>query len=145
MLTYLWMVSSAWFAWSKCPPLHPCCHRGNQPGQTTQWVIVLYLFTILSACRLVFICLHSSVSYRGFAPVVSSLWSQICHWGTTLFFELILISFSKHTYTHTSCSCATPSVLFHALICQPFPLIPAPCSPHALMLLWGAGNQGCTQ
>lgn len=68
-----------------------------------------------------------------FAPVVSSLWSQICHWGTTLFFELILISFSKHTYT--SCSCATPSVLCLILISQPFTLIPAPCSPHALLLL----------
>lgn len=36
-LTYLWTVSSAWSAWSKCPPLHPCCcHCGNQRGQTIQ-------------------------------------------------------------------------------------------------------------
>lgn len=143
MLTYLWMVSSAWFAWSKCPPLHPCYHRGNQLFQTTQRVLVLYVFTISSACRCVLIWLHSSVSCRDFAPVVSSLWSQICHWGTTLFFELIPISFSKHTYT--SCSCATPSVLCLILISQPFTLIPAPCSPHALLLLWGAGHQGYTQ
>lgn len=39
--TYLLMVSSAWLAWSKCPPLHPCCHRGNQADQTTQRVMVL--------------------------------------------------------------------------------------------------------
>lgn len=46
--TYLWMVSSAWLAWSKCPPLHPCCHRGNQADQTTQRVMVLDFHVVIA-------------------------------------------------------------------------------------------------
>lgn len=70
--------------------------------------------------------------------------------GRLLFFEPILISFSKHTHTvtHTqSCSCATPSVLraSHSSVSLSLPpnssLPVLPRAPH--VLLWAAGNQGC--
>lgn len=133
MLTYLlWMVSSAWFAWSKCPPLHPCCHRGNQPGQTTQRVIVLYLFhdivsltfclylpprlwILKGLCPCCLLSLASDLSLRDDSPL----------WADSLGF---LISLSKHTHKLLLAFCATPSVLcLILLICQPFPLFLAPC------------------
>lgn len=128
------MVSAVWFAWSKCPPLHPCCHRGSQAGQNNpESNSPSIYFTILSACRPVAASLHGSVPYRifFFAPVKSFHWVQICHGGTLLLFELTLLNFwslspKTHTHTHTHKLllplCATPSVLcLTLLICQPLP------------------------
>lgn len=55
MFTYLWMVSSAWFAWSKCPPLHPYCHRGNRTGQNNpESNSPLFIFRSCQLCCPVF-------------------------------------------------------------------------------------------
>lgn len=128
------MVSAVWFAWSKCPPLHPCCHCGSQAGQNNpESNSPSIYFTILSACRPVAASLHGSVPYRifFFAPVKSFHWVQICHGGTLLLFELTLLNFwslspKTHTHTHTHKLllplCTTPSVLcLTLLICQPLP------------------------
>lgn len=145
------MVScSVWFAWSKCPPLHPCCHRGNQAGQNNpESNSPSIYFTILSACRPVAVSLHGSVPYRifFFLPPLSFHWVQIWHRGTLLLFELTLLNFwslspntHTHTLTRTSCSCLfAPLPLFCASLYSSVSLYPPTLSsslpPHALVLL----------
>lgn len=127
------MVSSAWSAWSKCPPLRPCCRRGNQPGQTTQRLIVLYLFLDPVSLSSLSLSASTALDLEGAQPPSFPLSRlQTCHWGTELLFEPILLDFlSSFSQTDTCTSelllpsCATPSVL--CLICQPFPLFLAPC------------------
>lgn len=143
------MVSAVWFAWSKCPPLHPCCHCGSQAGQNNpESNSPSIYFTILSACRPVAASLHGSVPYRifFFAPVKSFHWVQICHGGTLLLFELTLLNFwslspKTHTHTHSHAQ-AAPASLRHSLCSVPHsthlsaftpPLFRAPC---LLMPLW---------
>lgn len=129
------MVSAVWFAWSKCPPLHPCCHCGSQAGQNNpESNSPSIYFTILSACRPVAASLHGSVPYRifFFCPCqVLSLGPDLSRgdasplWADSLEF-LIPVSKDTHTHTHTHKLllplCATPSVLcLTLLICQPLP------------------------
>lgn len=139
--TYLWMVSSAWLAWSKCPPLHPCCHRGNQADQTTQRVMVLD-FTA-GSCGLYLphqLCTLKRVFFfvKFLVVMVSDLPQK--HDSS----PRILISFSKHTHRlllrHSLRFCASHS----SAAFPPLSLL-VPCPPHALVLLWAVGNQGDTQ
>lgn len=143
------MVSSVWFAWSKCPPLHPCCHRGNQAGQNNpESNSPSIYFTILSACRPVTASLHSSVPYRIFFLPLSSPFtgSRSGTGGTLLLFEQTLLNFwslSPKTHTHTlkrtSCSCLfAPLPLFCASLYSSVSLYPPPLfrAPCLLMPLW---------
>lgn len=142
------MVSAVWFAWSKCPPLHPCCHCGSQAGQNNpESNSPSIYFTILSACRPVAASLHGSVPYRifFFCPCqVLSLGPDLSRgdasplWADSLEF---LIPVSKDTHTHSHAQ-AAPASLRHSLCSVPHsthlsaftpPLFRAPC---LLMPLW---------
>lgn len=142
------MVSAVWFAWSKCPPLHPCCHCGSQAGQNNpESNSPSIYFTILSACRPVAASLHGSVPYRifFFCPCqVLSLGPDLSRgdasplWADSLEF-LIPVSKDTHTHSHTQ---AAPASLRHSLCSVPHsthlsaftpPLFRAPC---LLMPLW---------
>lgn len=129
--TYLCTVSSAWLAWSKCPPLHPCCHRGNQADQTTQSVMVLD-FTLWS-CGL-----YQPHPARYLGEVfflwlnLCCCWSQICHRSATLlsgFWSLspnthrLLLRHSLRFYaSHSSAAFPPPPLppLFPALLMPSF-------------------------
>lgn len=127
------MVSAVWFAWSKCPPLHPCCHCGSQAGQNNpESNSPSIYFTILSACRPV--AASSTALYLTgffFCPCqVLSLGPDLSPGGR--FSSLSWLSWisdpclQRHTHTHTHKLllplCATPSVLcLTLLICQPLP------------------------
>lgn len=127
------MVSSAWFAWLKCPPLHPCCHRGNQPGQTTHRVIVLYLFSRFSQPVVQSLPPSTALYLKGALPLLFLLsgfrsvterrlsFLSWFSWISDLFLQ-------THSHKLLQPSCATPSVLcLTLLICQLSPLFRAPC------------------
>lgn len=144
------MVSAVWFAWSKCPPLHPCCHCGSQAGQNNpESNSPSIYFTILSACRPV--AASSTALYLTgffFCPCqVLSLGPDLSPGGR--FSSLSWLSWISdpclqrrthtHTLTRTSCSCLfAPLPLFCASLYSsvslyPPPLLRAPC---LLMPLW---------
>lgn len=132
LLTHPLMVSSVWFAWSKCPPLHPCCHRGNQLG----WANNLKRSSV---------CLNVSFlsSLRAFAPLLlphpptpaspSPGFRSVSGDGSPPRRELAWIS---DPHTHASCCCCRSAPL-PPLICQPFPhffflVLPASSCPHVI-------------
>lgn len=118
MLTYLLAVCSAWFAWSKFPPLHPCCHSGNQPGQPQPRFVVVLLFLGLTRCLLSQQWILEGISSRRFSLRVDSPWSD-----DSLGF---LSSFSK---THMSCSCLpAPLPLFCGSLRSVLPFFQFPAS-----------------
>lgn len=146
------MVScSVWFAWSKCPPLHPCCHRGNQAGQNNpESNSPSIYFTILSACRPVAVSLHGSVPYRIFffflppsSPFTGSRSGTGGHFSSLSWLSWIsdpCLQTHTHTLTRTSCSCLfAPLPLFCASLYSSVSLYPPTLSsslpPHALVLL----------
>lgn len=148
-LTYLWTVSSAWSAWSKCPPLHPCCHCGNQvrPNKSGEPLRLCFLVLsvsggpasaapdILPCCFLRQLSDPSARERLRGLPAVSELFSPNrvrpapCATPSALPASLSSVSLSLPS----DCS----------LLLSPPPLLhPAhPASPP--VLLWGAGNQGC--
>lgn len=143
-LTYLWTVSSAWFAWSECPPLHPCCHCGNQPAQTNPKSHNNPLFiprSYLSACRASLQLPARPWILKGLLPPVAlrsvtegrlSLFSWFS-WISDPF--SLPLSLPLHTQTH-KLLCATPlSLCLVSFIRQPFPLYQTPFLLMQLMLL----------
>lgn len=119
---------------------HHCSHvvtvetsAAKQPGE---WQSSVYFYGPVSRP-----CLPPwHAVWKGLCPpVVSSPRSQICHRRTTLFLELILISFSKRT--RAAPAPLPPFSPSHSSVSLS-PLIFTPC---AHMLLWAAGNQGCAQ